>query len=110
MTTEQFAESFHMARTGDITAIRSDEYADAIGLERFNRAMQEKLAKKRAAGRGGWNRPFQRSQPDRGDVVLQTGCDTEMLRTMLIDHVRKGDMVDVANLAMMIWNREHPLP
>jgi len=25
---------------------------------------------------------------------------------MLADHVKKGDMVDIGNYAMMIWNRQ----
>lgn len=71
-----------------------DEEADHEGVERFRRAMLEKLKRKRAEGRRGWNLP--------------AVCSIGQLETMLREHVEKGDAVDVANLAMMIWNRRNP--
>lgn len=77
--------------------IMDNETADRIGTNRFARAMKQKLEHKRAVGRGGWNR-----------TPANSGCSMRLLRQMLLNHVDKGDMVDIANLAMMIWNREHP--
>jgi len=42
-------------------------------------------------GRGGWDKPNE--------------CDVEDLAAMLVQHVEKGDPVDIANFCMMIWNR-----
>lgn len=78
----------------DIRHIISNALADDTGLERFLIAMREKLERKRGEGRKGWNLP--------------KVCSLKSLRKMLNQHIEKGDMVDIANLAMMIWNREHP--
>jgi hypothetical protein len=53
--------------------------------------MTAKLAISRAKGRGGWHTP---------------GCSDEHLRSLLREHVKKGDMVDVLNIAGMILFRE----
>lgn len=64
--------------------------ADNAAVDAFASAMKDKLALARAKGRGGW----------------QT-CSEPYLAGMLREHVTKGDMRDVANLAMMIhMNRE----
>lgn len=81
--------------SGDIRSVFKDEDADRAGVARFSEAMLAKLTKKRAEGRGGWNKPEQ--------------CTVDFLRELLLEHVRKGDPVDIANLAMMIWNRTTPL-
>jgi len=65
---------------------------DHAGVRDFAEAMKAKLDLKREQGRGGWHDPEQ--------------CSLERLYILLADHVRKGDMVDIGNLAMMIWNRE----
>ena len=65
---------------------------DDAGVDRFARAMRAKLAEKAAEGKYGWDDP---------DV-----CDIDELKGMLIEHVEKGDPVDIANFCMMIWNRE----
>jgi hypothetical protein len=71
--------------TGDKDPVQHyDDYA----VDCFARMMKEKLAKKRAEGRGGWNDPTQ--------------CSVEYLNTLLLDHVEKGDPVDVANFCMML--------
>lgn len=77
-----------------ITRIHSHERADELGVSRFSEAMSMKLEKKRQDGRGGWNYP--------DEVSIKT------LRRMLKEHIDKGDMVDVGNIVMMIWNRQNP--
>ena len=77
----------------DITEYKTDEWACAAGVSRFTVAMRAKLDKKRKQGRGGWNRPNE--------------CSVESLYALLKEHENKGDHVDVANLRMMIWNREN---
>lgn len=76
----------------DITKEVLDDRADDLGVDRLAAAMKAKLAIKRAEGYYGWN----------------NDCTMERLRGLLLDHIGKGDILDVANFAMMIWNREHP--
>jgi hypothetical protein len=64
---------------------------DDAAVDRFAAAMKEKLARKRAEGRGGWDDPEQ--------------CSAEFLSRLLRDHVDKGDPMDVGNLAMMLHQR-----
>jgi hypothetical protein len=68
----------------DLTALRDDNAVIA-----FSRAMMNKMMGSRAKGRGGW----------------QT-CPTDELWQMLRDHAEKGDPVDVANIAMMIYHND----
>jgi len=63
-------------------------HADDLAVDRFAAMMKAKLAKSREKGRGGWDDPEQ--------------CSVSYLAKLLVDHVEKGDPVDVANLAMMI--------
>lgn len=67
------------------------QHPDDEAVDRFARAMKVKLAKKRGEGRGGW-----------GDERV---CPPGTLQQMLIDHLEKGDPVDIGNFAMMIWSR-----
>ena len=60
-------------------------HTDDDAVDRFAHAMKAKLAKKRGEGRGGWE-----------------NCPAETISKMLIDHVAKGDPVDVANFCMML--------
>lgn len=66
-------------------------HPDDIAINRFADAMKAKMAKQRAKGYGGWN--------DKND------CPTNRLQQMLVNHISKGDPVDVANFAMMLWSR-----
>lgn len=70
--------------------------ADAEADERLCRyaahVMKEKLDASRVKGRGGW---WDENQ-----------CSTDHLRASLRQHVAKGDMVDVMNLAAMVYARE----
>ena len=65
-------------------------HSDDLAVEEFAAAMKAKLAAGRAKGRGGWE-----------------ACPEARLLNMLHEHVGKGDMRDVAIIAMMIHlNRE----
>ena len=63
----------------------TDQSIDDQAVDKFAAMMKAKLAASAAKGRSGW-----REMPE------------EALRAMLLDHVSKGDMRDVANIAMMI--------
>ena len=78
----------------DITSFKNGARVDNEGVKRFANAMRRKLAKKRKDGYGGWHSPGE--------------CAENELVDMMADHVKKGDMVDIANFAMMIWNRRNP--
>lgn len=67
----------------------TDEAAlgDEVAVNSFSRAMLDKMARSRVKGRGGWQ-----------------GCGNAALWEMLREHFEKGDPVDVANFAMMIWS------
>lgn len=69
----------------------SDAHPDDAAVDRFAAAMKAKLARKRAQGRGGWDNPDE--------------CSPRLLAKLLIDHLPKGDPVDVGNFAMMLYNR-----
>lgn len=76
----------------DITKIEDDERADNEGVDRLATAMKAKLKAKRLEGYHGWH----------------NDCSMPRLRRLFDAHVPKGDILDVANFAMMIWNRENP--
>jgi hypothetical protein len=65
------------------------QHFDDIAIDRFAQVMKEKMRYSREVkGRGGWNDPSQ--------------CSVEFLNKLLLEHVEKGDPVDVANLCMML--------
>lgn len=78
----------------------STAHPDNLAIDNFAQAMKEKMAKQRAKGYSGWE--------------SRSECSAESLRSMLIDHIKKGDPVDVGNFAMMLFNRgdktSPPLP
>lgn len=82
-----------------IEHFREGRSVDEVGVRRFTKIMRAKLAKKRDEGRGGWHCK---------EGYYARGVSVRGLKQMLSNHVEKGDMVDIANLAMMVWNREHP--
>lgn len=63
------------------------EHPDDAAVDRFAAALKAKLAKKREQGAGGWE-----------------AASEEWLNKLLVDHLAKGDPVDVGNFAMMLWN------
>jgi len=56
--------------------------------------MQAKLLKQMDKGRNGW------------DDKNWTLAD---IKNQMIEHVKKGDMIDVANFAMFHWNQTAPV-
>ena len=68
-----------------------DEVADSYLLLLARQGMSDKLADARDKGRGGW---------------WSEECSNSDLLDMLKDHIHKGDMRDVMNLAAMIYCRE----
>lgn len=69
-----------------------DEHYDDYCIRQFAKLMSEKMAASRAKGRSGWN------DPER--------CSIEYLRSLLYEHLDKGDPVDVANFCMMLRHYE----
>lgn len=57
----------------------------------FSSEMGKKLLRSLDRGKRGWDDPSW----EREEAIAQ-----------LLEHVKKGDMVDVANFAMFIWNME----
>jgi hypothetical protein len=68
-----------------------DAHPDDIAVDNFAAAMKAKLAKKRGQGYGGWDDP--------------NDCPIGFLVQKLEEHVRKGDVVDIANFCMMLHQR-----
>lgn len=68
-----------------------ERHSDDVAVDRFAAAMKAKLAKKREQGYSGWDEPDE--------------CTVDSLARMLVEHLPKGDTVDIANFAMMLWNR-----
>ena len=70
------------------------EIAELVALktccESFTAEMQAKLVKQHEKGNSGWDDP----QWTKADI-----------KEALIEHIQKGDMVDVALFAMFNWNR-----
>lgn len=67
------------------------QHYDDTAVVMFANAMKQKMAAKRNQGYSGWND--------------KEYCTTEKLQKMLIDHLAKGDPVDIGNFAMMLWSR-----
>jgi len=68
-----------------VTSWEADE--DNKAVDAFAAALKRKLAKKRKDGRHGWKT-----------------CAPDDLAVMLVEHVEKGDAIDIGNFAMMLWH------
>lgn len=68
------------------------EQVDNNAVDAIAEAMKVKLSQKRREGRGGWNDPDQ--------------CSSDQLAKLLINHVTKGNVVDIANFCAMLYNRD----
>ena len=64
---------------------------DRAAHQRFSKECGDKLADAASKGRGGWHAPH-----------MVSG---EQLARMLVEHLKKGDMRDVANFAMFLHER-----
>lgn len=73
-------------------AVSPYEHYDNYAIEQFAKMMREKMSASRAKGRSGW------SDPEK--------CSVEYLRSLLYEHLDKGDPVDVANICMMLRHHE----
>lgn len=78
-----------------LAAAAPSDHTDDLAVDRFAAAMKAKMAASRAKGRNGWDNP---------DL-----CPVERLQGMLLDHLAKGDPVDIGNFAMMLFNRNAPV-
>jgi hypothetical protein len=80
----------HQPQTDDIDVIKMRDDSAVI---QFAEAMRLKMDISRAKGRNGW-----------------PTVSVHDLWLMLRGHVEKGDPIDVANLAMMIWHNSKKGP
>ncbi|MHA6885690.1 hypothetical protein [Ralstonia pseudosolanacearum] len=69
-----------------------EAHSDDLHVDATANAMKRRLAEKRAAGYHGWNDP--------------RDCRIENLAILLHRSLRKGNALDVANFAMMLYRRE----
>ena len=67
-----------------------NDVADELLVDVVRHEMRKKLKAKRDDGRGGWFGP---------------DCSNELLWEMLNEHIKKGDPIDIINLAAMIMAR-----
>lgn len=65
---------------------------DIDGVLQAAVAMADKMQLSRDKGRFGWHDP--------------AACHTRTLMDSMLNHIVKGDLVDVMNLAMMVWLRQ----
>lgn len=94
MNAKQYAAMAFGAGLGhaEVFPDRADETMDKWLARIAENAMLEKLESSRDKGRGGW---WDEKQ-----------CSVDDLKHLLLEHVEKGDMVDVMNIAAMIYARE----
>jgi len=92
ITYEQIDAHIDAALAGKAAIEPQPTHADDAAIDAFAAAMKGKMAASRAKGRSGWE-----------------GCPVAELSAMLRDHVAKGDPLDVANFAMMIWHTGGPM-
>lgn len=68
------------------------QHPDDAAIDKFALAMKQKMQKKRNEGRSKWDN--KKEIP-----ALQLQC-------LLFESTQKGDPIDVANYAMMLWHRD----
>lgn len=91
-TTEQHMVKCNCRSTGECNCnmLAWKKALDAC-VDDFADAMKRKLCQKGMQGAYGWDDPE---------------WTREEIMQRLRDHIKKGDMVDVANFAMFAWNKE----
>ena len=93
ITAEDFIPRCGCRSVGECThGMFADQRAFDAVVNKLATAMKAKFRNKFMEGRSGW---------DERDAK-------EFLLTSLKSHIERGDMVDVANIAAMIWNLEQP--
>lgn len=78
----------------DMHRLMQDHHNDMDAILQAAGAQAEKMYSSLLKGRGGWWDPAR--------------CSPQGLLIQLIEHIEKGDMVDVMNFAMMLWFRADP--
>ena len=95
-TRDDLIKAAKIFRTIDTDGLYDDcsvpQHPDDVAVNCFADAMKARLAEKRKAGYGGWQDP---------NCVSATELSDRLLSSLF----RKGDTVDVANLAMMLHQR-----
>jgi len=91
----------------------TDETADRIGLAFFTDEMRRRLQQKRREGRGGWFRQDDCEIQVLRDALMYKASllfsqDRQDRQGCMIDYaaLREVNLVDIANYAMMLWNRQ----
>lgn len=85
---KQEARTYALA---DCQFLGHDPHPDDVAVQLFAHRMRAKMKASREKGRSGWDDP--------------EDCSLGFLQNLLDAHVRKGDPVDVANIAMMLAHR-----
>lgn len=67
------------------------QHTDDVWVDGMAQAMKLKLAQKRGEGYSGWDQPAE--------------CSVEHLANLMLKHMDKPDMIDIANFAMMLHFR-----
>lgn len=78
-------------RLNSVLPVTAESHPDDLAVDRFATAMKLKLKKKRSDGYQGW---------DGDDPRI-----SHVLAYRLIEHIPKGDPVDIGNFAMMLHQR-----
>lgn len=68
-----------------------NKHPDDEAVDTFAQAMHDKMTAARAKGKEGWDDPEQRTD--------------KQLEALFLQCYERGEWVDVANYAMMLWNR-----
>lgn len=89
----EYAEKYavEVMQTTPVAPVAKPAYYDDLVIDKFAAAMKKKLKKQHDKGYSGWET-----------------CPIKTLQKQLIEHIDKGDPIDVANFAMMLWNRDEP--
>ncbi|MGE8366020.1 hypothetical protein [Cupriavidus sp.] len=94
LPTETVDAVMHLASTSSKRiAPTPPVHADDIAVDQLATAMKAKLAACRAKGKHGWDNPLE--------------CSIERLANLLAEAVVKGDPVDIANYAAMLYARTY---
>lgn len=74
-----------------VAPTQETQHSDDIAVDQFAQALKDKMRKSREKGRSGWDDKQQ--------------CPDGTLQRMLVEHIEKGDPLDVGAFAMMLFIR-----